>query len=49
MLGVHSIQVEINRRLYLDEMAVEKTPGFAALASNLGSLTRRLVEAALHQ
>lgn len=43
--GVHSIQVEINRALYLDEIEVEKTGGFATLANNLRDLTRRLVAA----
>ena len=31
--GVHSVQVEINRALYLDERAVEKSAGFDALAA----------------
>lgn len=44
--GVHSIQVEINRALYLDELHVEKSSGFAPLANNLEKFTRRLVEAA---
>jgi N-formylglutamate amidohydrolase len=43
--GVHSVQVEINRRLYLDELVVEKTNGFAPLAARLDELTRRLVRA----
>src|SRR5262249_49348059 len=33
--GVSSLQVEINRALYLDEVAVEKAPGFGALADRL--------------
>lgn len=41
--GVHSVQIEINRRLYLDEIAVEKTAGFGPLAARLAELTRRLV------
>jgi N-formylglutamate deformylase len=44
--GVHSIQIEINRALYLDEVSVEKSSGFAALANNLEKFTRRLVEVA---
>jgi N-formylglutamate deformylase len=44
--GVHSIQVEINRALYLDESRVEKTNGFATLALHLEELTRGLVAAA---
>ena len=44
--GVHSIQVEVNRALYLDEAAVEKTAGFDALAANLDALTESLATAA---
>ena len=43
--GVHSVQIEINRALYLDEAKVEKTSGFDDLANNLTSLTRGLIEA----
>lgn len=34
-LGAQALQVEINRRLYLDETRCEKTPGFAGLAVGL--------------
>ena len=34
----HSLQIEINRRLYLDEAAVAKTAGFDRLRSDLRSL-----------
>jgi len=43
--GVHSIQVEINRGLYLDEARVEKGPGFAPLRENLLRLTGVLARA----
>lgn len=43
--GVHSIQVEINRALYLDEEKVEKTSGFASLRANLLVLARTLAAA----
>lgn len=33
--GVHSLQIEMNRDLYLDEVAVEKTGGYAALQQSL--------------
>jgi len=42
--GLHSVQIEINRRLYLDETAVEKAEGFAQLRDELGRLTRRLID-----
>ncbi len=41
--GVHSVQVEVNRGLYLDETAVEKTPAFRELAANIEALTSSLV------
>jgi N-formylglutamate deformylase len=44
--GVHSIQIEINRALYLDEQRVEKTAGFEGLARKLEELTRSLASAA---
>ncbi len=37
--GVHSIQIEINRRLYLDEERVERSGGFDALQRDLQALT----------
>jgi len=40
--GVHSVQIEINRALYLDEKAVEKSEGFGALTQRLEQLTRNL-------
>jgi N-formylglutamate deformylase len=39
---INSVQVEINRRLYLDEGLVEKTDGFSKLAHNLDLLTQIL-------
>jgi N-formylglutamate amidohydrolase len=44
-LGVHSIQVEINRALYLDEIHVMLTTGFSRLAREIDELTRRLAAA----
>jgi N-formylglutamate amidohydrolase len=34
----HSLQIEINRRLYMDELTLEKNPGFAMLQANVGHL-----------
>ena len=43
-LGQHAIQIEINRRLYLDEDAVRQTWQFNKLRSHLSSVARRIVE-----
>lgn len=34
--GRHSLQIELNKRLYMDEARLEKTAGFRELQSNLG-------------
>jgi N-formylglutamate deformylase len=46
--GVHSLQIEINRRLYLDESRVEPNAGFDALRESLRSLTAALCASAPH-
>lgn len=43
--GIHSVQIEINRRLYLDELRVEKTEGFGPLRDALTVFTDRLADA----
>jgi N-formylglutamate deformylase len=40
--GVHSVQIEISRALYLDEVRVEKTEGFGGLAESLRRFTRTM-------
>ena len=40
--GRHSLQIEINKRLYLNEATLEKTAGFAALQRNLAVLLSEL-------
>ncbi len=42
--GVHSVQIEINRALYLDELRVEKTAGFEPLRADVLRLTQRLAD-----
>jgi len=42
---VHSVQVEINRALYLDEKLVQTSSAAAELASDLDRLTQTLVAA----
>ncbi len=43
-VGVHVLQIEINRGLYLDEPAVKAGPGFERLRSDLRRLTATLAE-----
>jgi N-formylglutamate amidohydrolase len=40
--GRHSLQIEINKRLYMDESTLQKTEGFAVLQRNLSSLLREM-------
>ena len=40
----HSIQVEVNRKLYMNEQTLEMTAGFAPLQVNLRSLVQRLLQ-----
>ena len=37
--GRHSLQLEINRKLYMDERRIEKSAGFAELQANLDRLS----------
>lgn len=42
--GVHAVQIEINRGLYLDEIAFKPTPGFMALKAKLTTITEQLFD-----
>jgi N-formylglutamate deformylase len=44
--GIHSIQIEMNRGLYLDEALIERTAGFSALGHRLAELSGALAGAA---
>jgi len=44
--NIHSIQIEINRALYVDEELVETHEGFAELAKNIETFTSGLAELA---
>lgn len=44
--GTHALQLELNRRLYLDEDKIEKSKGFAALRKDLKSVVARLTKEA---
>ena len=39
----HSLQLEVNRKLYMDEATLEMTDGFATLQAHLRSLVERLL------
>jgi N-formylglutamate amidohydrolase len=38
----HSLQIEINKRLYMDEATLQKNAGFNQLQRNLGELLRAI-------
>ncbi len=40
----HSLQIEINRRLYMDEISLAKTAGFGALQADLARLIEALAD-----
>lgn len=40
--GVHALQIEINRRLYVDEKTYERLPGFAAIAEAMAAVMAAL-------
>ena len=41
--GLHAIQLELNRGLYMDEVACAPNDGFAELAETCSALVERLV------
>jgi N-formylglutamate amidohydrolase len=43
--GVHALQVEINRALYLDEASFTKNRGFPKLSRTLGEMSKRVFDA----
>jgi N-formylglutamate deformylase len=47
--GLHAIQLEINRALYMDERKYERTPGFQQLAADLEKVADRLAEIPLEE
>jgi N-formylglutamate amidohydrolase len=42
--GVHALQIEINRGLYLDEASLTLTAGFQGLRADMETLTRTLAQ-----
>ncbi len=47
--GLHVIQLEINRALYMDERRHERIPSFARLAADLETMAQRLSEIPLEE
>ncbi len=47
--GLHAIQLEINRALYMDERRYERSSAFSRLAADLETLARRLGEIPLEE
>lgn len=45
--GLHALQIEINRGLYLDEQQIAKTQNFNQVKTNMTQLARVLIEAIL--
>jgi N-formylglutamate deformylase len=43
--GVHALQIELARSLYMDEQRIERRPGLLALQRDLGSLIAALAAA----
>jgi N-formylglutamate amidohydrolase len=41
--GLHAMQIEFNRNLYMDERTLEKSPRFEALRADLGRLVTALI------
>jgi len=41
-IGRHSLQIEVNRRLYMNEETLERTAGFAELKRNIDSLVQAI-------
>lgn len=44
--GVHALQIEINRALYMDEVRIVKAPGFVGVSADLARLVGALAEVA---
>jgi N-formylglutamate deformylase len=47
--GLHSVQLELNRALYMDERRYERTEGFAQVAADMEALALRLAEIPLEE
>jgi N-formylglutamate amidohydrolase len=41
--GIHALQIEINRAIYMDETTLQRRPGFAQLRNDLSRLIRHII------
>src|SRR5262245_53573857 len=48
-IGLHAIQLEINRALYMDERRYERSAAFANVAADLETLAQRLAEIPIYE
>lgn len=46
--GLHAVQIEVNRALYMDEREYRKTPRFEAVRTDLGRMIARLAQTTAH-
>ena len=42
--GLHAVQIEVNRGLYVDEQTLQKKPGFGALRADLCQVMSTLMD-----
>jgi N-formylglutamate deformylase len=47
--GLHTIQLELNRALYMDERRLERTENFATVAQHLEAVSDRLNDMVMHE
>ena len=47
--GIHVLQIEINRGLYMNELKVEKSAGFERLSAQISGLIEDIVDFGLHE
>ena len=47
--GVHALQIEISRALYVDERTLERTNGYVRVRADMSRLAEALSAAMLHQ
>ncbi|MFL2771639.1 MAG: N-formylglutamate amidohydrolase [Rhodospirillaceae bacterium] len=46
--GVHAIQIELNRNIYMNESSLSRRPGFTKLKADIGQLLEQLTQFSIH-